>query len=164
MLGFPKKDKITKLIIKASNEIYSNLKENNIDYLQAHLNMKEEIEKIYQQNNFYYQELLERKIFLTKYRNNLNNIFISFAFGVLSSWICSMVTDATKTFQQYQPWIYNLIMIIIVLIASYFILRMVFSSAKLFSSDENFNTKDFELNLIEKKLNNLENSNPKSQQ
>ena len=78
-----KKDKITKLIEKEKVNVYDKLKSNDINLLEAHYILENKISQIYHENNFYYQDLLNRKKFLTSFRSNAVNIMISLLFGIL---------------------------------------------------------------------------------
>lgn len=62
-----KKDKITKLIQIEKENVYDKLKSNDINLLEAHYILEDRISQIYNENNFYYQDLLNRRKFLTSF-------------------------------------------------------------------------------------------------
>lgn len=110
-----KKDKITKLIEKEKVNVYDKLKSNDINLLEAHYILENKISQIYHENNFYYQDLLNRKKFLTSFRSNAVNIMISLLFGILGSAICSFILDTSKILSGFGSITYNILMIIIIL-------------------------------------------------
>ena len=75
-----KKDKITKLIQIEKENVYDKLKSNDINLLEAHYILEDRISQIYNENNFYYQDLLNRRKFLKKTITYifLINIFFKF--------------------------------------------------------------------------------------
>lgn len=96
-----KPDKITKLIQKDKDSLYDDLKNNNINLLEAHYIMEDKISKIYKENKFHYQDILNRKKHLTSFHNYTTNIMISLFFGILSSLICSIVIKAITNPYRY---------------------------------------------------------------
>ena len=147
-----KKDKITKLIEKEKVNVYDKLKSNDINLLEAHYILENKISQIYHENNFYYQDLLNRKKFLTSFRSNAVNIMISLLFGILGSAICSFILDTSKILSGFGPITYNILMIIIILIIVFFTIKSIIKNAKLLSDSDLYNVDSYELDIIEKAL------------
>lgn len=151
-----KKDKITKLVQKEKNNVYDRLKRNDINLLEAHFILEDKIDQIYSKNNFYYQDLLNRKKFLTSFRSNANNITISLLFGILGSAICSFILDTSKILSGFSPITYNILMIIIILFIAFFAIKSIIKNAKLLSDSDLYNVDSYELKIIKKALQKFE--------
>ena len=147
-----KKDKITKLIQKEKDNVYDKLKSNDINLLEAHYILENKISQIYNENNFYYQDLLNRKKFLTSFRSNTHNIMISLIFGILGSAICSFILDASKILSGFGAFICDILIIIIILFIAYFMIKSILKTAKLLSDDDPYNIDSYELDIIKKAL------------
>jgi hypothetical protein len=154
-----KKDKITKLIEKSEKSFYDDYKNNNLNFFEAHCKMQDGIEEIYKTNDFYYQELLDRKRFLTSFKSQTISLIIALAFGLLSTWIYELITTLSRMLYSSNPilnLILQIIMLIITLIIIIMVVRKVFKTAKFISNLDTYNTNDFELLIIEEKLNLLD--------
>lgn len=145
-----KKDKITKLIQIEKENVYDKLKSNDINLLEAHYILEDRISQIYNENNFYYQDLLNRRKFLTSFRSNTHNILISLIFGILGSAICSFILDASKILSRLGAIICDILMIIIILFIAYFMIKSILKTSKLLSDDDPYNVDLYELDEIEK--------------
>ncbi len=146
--GF-KKDKITKLVQKEKDNLYNDLKNNNINLLEAHYIMEDNISKIYNENQFYYQDILNRKRYLTSFRDNTNNILISLLYGILGSGICSFILEASEVLSGFGTIICSILMLVIISIIAYFVLKSIFNTAVLLSDKDLYNVDAYELNIIE---------------
>lgn len=152
-----KKDKITKLIYKEKDTVYNKLKNNDINLLEAHFILENKISQIYSENEFCYQDLLNRKKFLTSFRSNTKNIMISLLFGILGSVICSVISDISKILFDFGPIMNCISMIIIVLLIIFFVIESIVKNAKILSDNDLYNVDSYELDIIKEALQTFEN-------
>lgn len=152
-----KKDKITKLIHKEKDTVYNKLKNNDINLLEAHFILENKISQIYSENEFCYQDLLNRKKFLTSFRSNTKNIMISLLFGILGSVICSVISDISKILFDFGPIMNCISMIIIVLLIVFFVIESIVKNAKILSDNDLYNVDSYELDIIKEALQTFEN-------
>lgn len=158
MFKYLKNDKITKLVGKTKSSIYKQLNNHEINFLEAHLKMENEIKIIYDNNDFSYQELLKRKERLTAIAENITNISISLFFGFIASIIFEFIKLTMSIhFDGNNKNIFTIILpsisIVLLFCVIFFILfYIILKCAYEFSSNDKFNTKDSELELIEDKL------------
>lgn len=162
MFKYLKNDKITKLVGKAKSSIYKQLNNHEINFLEAHLKMENEIKIIYDNNDFSYQELLKRKERLTAITENITNISISLFFGFIASIIFEFIKLTMSIhFDGNNKNIFTIILLFISIVLlfcviSFILFYTILKCAYEFSSNDKFNTKDNELKLIDKKLSEYE--------
>lgn len=164
-----KKDKITKEIGKIKKVI--NIQKNNdeISLLEGHKILVNEITDVYKNGNYSYNDLLKRKNIITNFNNNYKEIVISFAFGILTSlfvaYIQKICNYLSSLISGICPDINNSLLQVIIMIAVTVILILavvlwvvffIIRSARELSYNDPYHTDEYELKIIEKKLEKLE--------
>lgn len=155
-----KKDKITKEIGKIKKVI--NIQKNNdeISLLEGHKILVNEISDVYNNGNYSYNDLLKRKSIITNFNNNYKEIVISFAFGLFSSIIVSSVSEFINNNYEISKLLNFIISAIsstfFSLIAFVLVILIIIYCAKKLSEEDKYHTDEYELEIIEKKLKELE--------
>lgn len=162
MFKYLKNDKITKMIGKTKNIINDEMRENEINFLEAHLKIEKEIQSIYDNNNFSYQDLVNRKKHLTKFNNNIYNIMISFIFGFLSSVIFYAMESTIININIDNNDKFMILLFVFYIIIGFIVFYCIFKIAHQISSDDKLNTNEYELSIIEKELNKYEKGHNKN--
>ena len=155
-----KKNKIRKLISTEKNNVFNKLKNNDINLLEAHYILENSISKIYNENNFCYQDLLNRKRELTSFRTNINNILVSFLFGILVNVICNLIIYASNELFTFNSIICDILMVIFVIVIIFIVSATIPKNAKILSNIDPYNVEQYELEIIEKALQEYEDKKP----
>lgn len=148
---FNKNDKITKLIEKALDPIQAQIQTKDIDYLEAHFQLQKSIETIYNSNSFCYQDLVKRKNHLTVFNDNLKNVTISTFTGASVTVFFCILNALSNLF-----YIFAIIGIILSVVALAILVYRNIDIAYSLAELDKFNTKEFELNIIDNGLENFE--------
>lgn len=161
LLKKSKKSKISSLVLHE----YNNLKDLT-NYDKAHYLLMDKIDEIYSNNNFTYEDYVLRRERLTTYPVKMEFIYFSIILVIILDFILSGFNEVTQIFNSNvwnvsEVWIK--ILFIIVCIIFYIvwiggIVYLVIASKRLLEIIKNdyFNTKDYELKIIENKLNELD--------
>lgn len=158
MFKYFKNDKITKLVVKSLKITKEEMKNNDIGFLEAHLKMQTEIQLIYNNNLFSYQDLIKRKKHIVEFNNSINNILISFIFGLLASlifWFFQYIINPSINIDYNNIFmlLFYIIMFIIVYILIFFtIICSILKTARQISSNDELNTNEYELEIIKEQL------------
>lgn len=162
-----RKDKITKEIGKRKKVINIKKNKDEISLLEGHKILVNEISDVYNNGNYSYNDLLKRKSIITNFNNNYKEIVISFAFGILASAFLAYIQDICNCLSSLISSIFpnnSLLQIIVLIIITLLLLFAVVSgvvffiirSARGLSFNDPYHTDEYELKIIEKKLEKLE--------
>ena len=162
-----RKDKITKEIGKRKKVINNKMNKNEISLLKGHKILVNEISDVYNNGNYSYNDLIKRKSIITNFNNNYKEIVISFAFGILASaflayiqeiWNClsSLISSIFPNNSLLQVIIMIAITVILILSVVLWVVFFIIRSARGLSFNDPYHTDEYELEIIEKKLKELE--------
>lgn len=169
---YKKKDKITNLINSEIDKINHKLNKKQLNekqpisdefYENAHNKIKNTIDKIYlnESNIFSYQDYVKRKEFLLEFKPNVQNKYDTVILSIISGFISSKITDfldeniMLEKYSNIISFVINIIMYFIILFFIFYSIVFIilfFSKQKLFSHTDNYNTYDYEIKLLENKL------------
>lgn len=168
MFKYLKNDKITKLVGKAKTTVNEEMKKNEINFLEAHLKLEEEIQFIYDSNKFSYQDLIKRKNHLNEFNDTIKNISISLAFGFLASVIFDIIKSTTSKDStisndnnSFVMFTYTILLTVFFIVMGFGIVYLILKFSHQISSNDKLNTNDYELNIIKEKLKEYENNHKK---
>ncbi|MCI5656541.1 MAG: hypothetical protein SOT80_09995 [Candidatus Pseudoruminococcus sp.] len=155
-----KKSKISHLVLK-KYKVFKYRFRNHMDtYDEAHYSLMDSIDEIYSNNKFTYEDYVLRRIDLTIKKSSIKEAIITIAVSALVSiFITSTFNQVEKIKQgENNPLIQSLF---ILFICFMFIIFLYLISKKIYefilvSYQDYFNTKDYELSIIENKLNELD--------
>ncbi len=157
-----KKSKISSLVLGEYDMIKGRIEKNLTTYDKAHYLLMDSIDKIYSNNKFTYEDYVLRRSDLTVDRETKISIFSSIILGVCTGVISAYLYDLIKLKSSS-----NEIYTIIILSILNFVLAIVLLFSCIWIGNElcnyisetysdYFNTKDYELSIIENKLNELD--------
>lgn len=156
-----KKDKITKIIMKEREKILTDCNNNNINFLETHYLIEDMISKVYKNNNFYYQDILNRKRKITSFHNHLKDILISFFFGIIGSVFFSAIFTLSDLSSYFSPIVSGIFMFISIILISFFTILIICRFEKSFSNFDSYNVNSYELNIIDDILKDYEDNRKK---
>lgn len=155
-----RKDKISKDIGKIKKTVNNKLDNGKITLLEGHKILVNEITEIYNKDDYSYNDLLKRRNFIKNFNSNYKNIIISFAFGLFSSIIVSSVSEFINNNYEISKLLNFIISAIsstfFLLIAFVLVILIIIYCAKKLSEEDKYHTDEYELEIIEKKLKELE--------
>lgn len=156
MFGF-KKDRITKIIEAEGKALYKQYDNNMISQIDMHNKMKEQIKLIYSNDSISFNDIVNRKYYLTGFQPNFFIIASSFIVGVMGTWFYALANDlkalVDKSFKAYIAFLVNMVVAILLAVLLVFI---VVSITRFSNPKDDFLTKDYELSLIDDTLKQLE--------
>ena len=166
MFKHSKKSKISNLVLKRY-KVFKYRVKNHIDtYDEAHYSLMDSIDEIYSNNKFTYEDYLLRKEKLTTYSVKMEYIYFSIILAIILDFILNGFNEVTQIVDS-NIWNVPEIWVKIAFIVAFIIFYIVWISGTVFLiivskrlleilNDDYFNTKDYELSIIENKLNELD--------
>lgn len=155
-----RKDKISKEIGKIKKTVNNKLDDGKITLLKGHKILVNEITEIYNKDDYSYNDLLKRRNMLKNFNSNYKNIIISFAFGLFSSIIVSNIAKFINNnikLSKFLDFIISAISSTVFLLITFaLVILIIIYSAKKLSEEDKLHTDEYELKIIEKKLEKLE--------
>ncbi len=155
-----KKSKISHLVFK-KYKVFRYRFRNHIDtYSEAHCSLMDSIDKIYSNNKFTYEDYVLRRIDLTIKKSSIKEAFMTIFVGAVVNIIITLVFSQTEQIKQgitnlsIQGLLY--ILIYFFAIIGLYLLSINIYEFTLTSYQDYFNTKNYELSIIENKLNELD--------
>lgn len=157
-----KKSKISSLVLGEYNMIKGRIEKNLTTYDKAHYLLIDRIDEIYSNNEFTYEDYVLRRNSLTVDRETKISVFSSIILGVCTGVISAYLYDLMK-FKNTSNEIYTIIILSILnaVLVIALLLVCIWIGDKLCNHINEtyldyFNTKDYELSIIENKLNELD--------
>lgn len=161
-----KKSKISHLVLK-KYKVFKYRFRNHMDtYDEAHYSLMDSIDEIYSNNKFTYEDYVLRKEKLTTYSVKMEYIYFSIILAIILDFILNGFNEVTQIVDS-NIWNVPEIWVKIAFIVAFIIFYIVWISGTVFLiivskrlleilNDDYFNTKDYELSIIENKLNELD--------
>lgn len=155
LLKKSKKPKISSLVLHE----YNNLKDLT-NYDKAHYLLMDKIDEIYSNNKFTYEDYVLRRVDLTIKTSSIKEATITIAVGALISILITSAFNQVEKIKQEENNLLIQYLFILVICFAFFAFLYIMSKKIyefiLASYQDYLNTKDYELSIIENKLNELD--------
>lgn len=155
LLKKSKKSKISSLVLHE----YNNLKDLT-NYDKAHYLLMDKIDEIYSNNKFTYEDYVLRRVDLTIKTSSIKEATITIAVGALISILITSTFNQVEKIKQEENNLLIQYLFILVICFAFFAFLYIMSKKIyefiLASYQDYLNTKDYELSIIENKLNELD--------
>lgn len=155
LLKKSKKSKISSLVLHE----YNNLKDLT-NYDKAHYLLMDKIDEIYSNNKFTYEDYVLRRVDLTIKTSSIKEATITIAVGALISILITSTFNQVEKIKQEENNLLIQHLFILVICFAFFAFLYIMSKKIyefiLASYQDYLNTKDYELSIIENKLNELD--------
>lgn len=155
LLKKSKKSKISSLVLHE----YNNLKDLT-NYDKAHYLLMDKIDEIYSNNKFTYEDYVLRRVDLTIKTSSIKEATITIAVGALISILITSAFNQVEKIKQEENNLLIQYLFILVICFAFFAFLYIMSKKIyefiLASYQDYLNTKDYELSIIENKLNELD--------
>lgn len=154
-----KKDRITKILEAKEKTLYTQYKNKMLTQVEMHIKMKEQIKLVYENDTLTFEDVVNRKNYLSGFQPNIFIIASSFVIGVIGTWFYDLANDLRNwvnyAFNYYLSPLINLIVIILLALLA---IKVIIDVAKFTSIKDDFITKDYELSIINEQIKQFENS------
>ncbi len=155
-----KKSKISSLVLGEYNMIKGRIEKNLTTYDKAHYLLIDRIDEIYSNNEFTYEDYVLRRVDLTIKTSSIKEATITIAVGALISILITSTFNQVEKIKQEENNLLIQYLFILVICFAFFAFLYIMSKKIyefiLASYQDYLNTKDYELSIIENKLNELD--------
>lgn len=154
-----KKSKISHLVLEKYSDLGDKTKKDLIDYGEAHYLLMDSIDEIYSNNKFTYEDYVLRRSDLTIKKSSIKEafmtIFVSAVVNIIITFAFSQIEQINKEINDLSIQGLSYISIYFLVTIGLYIISIKIYEFTLTSYQDYFNTKDYELSIIENKLNEL---------
>ena len=155
-----KKSKISSLVLGEYNMIKGRIEKNLTTYDKAHYLLIDRIDEIYSNNEFTYEDYVLRRVDLTIKTSSIKEATMTIAVGALISILITSTFNQVEKIKQEENNLLIQYLFILVICFAFFAFLYIMSKKIyefiLASYQDYLNTKDYELSIIENKLNELD--------
>lgn len=154
-----KKSKISSLVLGEYDMIKGRIEKNLTTYDKSHYLLMDSIDEIYSNNKFTYEDYVLRRSDLTIKKSSIKEafmtIFVSAVVNIIITFAFSQIEQINKEINDLSIQGLSYISIYFLVTIGLYIISIKIYEFTLTSYQDYFNTKDYELSIIENKLNEL---------